>query len=142
VARAAAYDPATDTWSRLAAPPLGALRYGGTGAWDGRELLVVGNASATRHDAYAYDPAANRWRRLARPPHGLVPQQAIWTGNRLIVLGGDEVTRAFAYDPKVDRWAALPRPALRGPGQDVATWTGRELIVQNSAGATAYGPSD
>ena len=139
MARAASYDPATDTWSRLTAPPPGALRYGGAAAWDGRELLVVGNASATRHNAYAYDPAANHWRRLARPPRGLVPEHAIWTGSRLIVLGGDEVTRAFAYDPKRDRWTALPSPSLQGPGQDVATWTGRELILWNGTGATAYG---
>ncbi len=139
LARAAAYDPATDTWSRLAAPPPGALRYGGAAAWDGHELLVVGNASATKHDAYAYDLAANRWRRLARPPRGLVPEQAVWAGSRLIVLGGDEVTRAFAYDPKLDSWAALPRLPLQGPGQDVATWTGREVILWNGSGATAYG---
>ena len=139
MARAAAYDPATDTWSRVAAPPPGALRYGGTGAWDGHELLVVGNASATRHDAYAYDPAANSWRRLSRPPRGLVPEQAIWSGSRLIVLGGDEATRAFAYDPERDRWTALPHLPLQGPGQNVATWTGRELIVWNGAGAASYG---
>lgn len=140
VARAAAYDPATDTWSRVAAPPPGALRYGGAGAWDGRELLVLGNESATKRVALAYDPAADRWRRLAPPPRGLTPGEAFWTGTRLIVLGGDEVTRAFAYDPKRDRWTALPRPPLEGPGQNVATWTGRELIVWNSAGATAYRP--
>ena len=74
----------------------------------------MGNASAKRRDAYAYDPAANRWRRLARPPQGLVSQQAIWTGNRLVVLGGDEVTRAFAYDPKRDRWTSSAAPAARG----------------------------
>ncbi len=73
MARAASYDPATDTWSRLTAPPPGALRYGGAAAWDGRELLVVGNASATRHNAYAYDPAANQLAPAGAPTQGPGP---------------------------------------------------------------------
>ena len=36
-ARAAAYDPATDTWRRIARLPDSGLRFPGTAAWDGRE---------------------------------------------------------------------------------------------------------
>jgi hypothetical protein len=140
LARLASYDPATDTWRELAAPPAGALRYGGAAAWDGDELLVIGNESATKRVALAYDPSANRWRRLARPPHGLVPLQAFWTGSRMIVLGGGEATLAFAYDRKVDRWTALPRIPVQGPSQSAA-WTGRQLIVWGSAGGAALTPA-
>ena len=140
LARVAAYDPATDSWSRLAAPAPAALRYGGAAAWDGHELLVVGNESATKHVALAYDPSANRWRRLARPPEGLVPLQAFWTGSRLIVIGSDEVMRAFAYDPTADRWTALPRIPVQGPSQSAA-WTGRQLIVWGSAGGAVLTPA-
>jgi hypothetical protein len=139
-ARAAAYDPATDTWRRLAPPPSSALRYGGLAAWDGRELLVIGNASVVSHTALAYDPAADRWRRLARPPAGLTPFKTFWTGRRLLVLGGDEASRSFAYNPGTDRWVSLPRVPLQGPGQTGA-WTGHELIVWSSAdGATLTPP--
>ncbi len=135
-ARAAAYDPATDTWRRLAPPPSAALRYGGTAAWDGRELLVLGNASAVSHTLLAYTPAADRWRRLARPPAGLTPFKSFWTGRRLIVLGGDEASRSFAYDPRTDRWTRLPHGPLQSAGQTGA-WTGHELIVWSSADGAA-----
>src|SRR5439155_23735644 len=46
LARAAAYNPATDTWRRI--QPLPAPRGGATAVWDGREVLVVGGAPAPR----------------------------------------------------------------------------------------------
>ena len=139
LARAAAYDPATDTWRRLTPPPSSAVRYGGTAAWTGRELLVVGNASVVSHATLAYDPASNRWRRLARPPVGLIPLNAFWTGRRLLVLGGDEASRSFAFDPRANRWTRLPQAPLQGPGQ-TAAWTGHELIVWSSADGAILTP--
>src|SRR5262245_27721220 len=67
---AAAYDPATGTWRRIADPPAVAARGFGAAVWTGREMLVV---FAGRHDqgeraALAYDPARDSWRRLADPP--------------------------------------------------------------------------
>jgi hypothetical protein len=140
LARAAAYDPAGDSWKRLASPPGGALRYGGTAAWDGHELLVVGNASARSHNALAFDPSADRWRRLARPPRGLTPVGAFWTGSRLLVLSGGESLRTFAYDPRADRWTSLPAVPVQGSGQGAA-WAGRRLIVWSSAGGAAFVPA-
>lgn len=139
LARAAAYDPSTDTWRRLAPPPPSAVRYGGIAAWTGRELLVVGTASVVSHTTLAYDPASNRWRRLARPPAELTPLRAFWTGRRLLVLGGDEASRSFAYDPRADRWSRLPRVPLQSPGQ-TGVWTGHELIVWSSASGAALIP--
>ena len=40
LARAAAYDPETDTWRRIA--PLPEARGGAGAAWTGHEILVVG----------------------------------------------------------------------------------------------------
>jgi N-acetylneuraminic acid mutarotase len=140
LARAAAYDPATDTWQRLASPPPAALRYGGTAAWDGRELLVIGNRSAGSHAALAYNPATNSWRRLARPPAGLTPSEAFWTGRSLLVLGGDESIRGFAYDPKADRWTSLPSAPLQGSGETVA-WTGSQLIVWSNVNGAVFTPA-
>jgi hypothetical protein len=135
-ARAAAYDPKTDSWTRLAPPPSGVLRYGGAAAWTARELLVV-----ARHAALAYDPQANSWRRLARPPRALAPSQAFWTGRRLLVLGAGEAERLFAYDPKADRWTALPQVPVQG-SQQTAAWAGNRLIVFGNAGGASFSPGD
>jgi hypothetical protein len=139
-ARAAAYDPETDSWRRLASPPRQALRYGGVAAWDGHELLVVGNATATAQMALAYRPATNRWRRLARPPRNLIPVGASWTGSRLLVLGGGEALRAYSYDPKANRWTSLPRVPVQSSDQSVA-WTGSRLIFWGSAGGAVFTPA-
>jgi hypothetical protein len=135
-ARAAAYDPKIDSWTRLVAPPSGALRYGGVAAWDGHELLVVG-----RHVALAYDPQANSWRRLARPPRSLAAAQAFWTGRRLLVLGGGEAEHLFAYDPGSNRWTKLPPLPVQG-SQQTAAWTGSRLVVFGNAGGASFNPGD
>ena len=78
-ARAAAYNPATDTWRRIA--PLPELRQGATVVWDGRDVLVVGGVGAPRgakppapaRIGFAYNPATNRWRQLA--PMALRPHE-------------------------------------------------------------------
>jgi hypothetical protein len=138
-ARAAAYNPRTDTWRRLAAPPTSGFQLGSAAAWDSHELVVVG-AGADAQSTFTYDPATNRWHRRAAAPLGLRSASAFWTGSRLLVWGGGESTRAFAYDPRADRWSVLPTPPLQGSGQ-TAAWAGGRLIVWSSAGGAAFTPS-
>jgi N-acetylneuraminic acid mutarotase len=144
-ARAAAYDPRTDTWRRI--PPLPAWRGGANVVWDGREVLVVGgwaSPGAGRtpvpvKTAFAFDPAANRWRRLAPMPAGRSSAAAVWTGTRLLLWGGTmsaqsaalPVTpkRGLAYDPRADRWSVLPESPIAGRLGPTAVWTGRSMIV-------------
>jgi hypothetical protein len=139
LARAAAYNPETHTWRRLAPPPVSGFRPGSTAAWDGRDLVLVG-AGVHWRTVLAYRPATNRWRRLSPAPASLPAAQAHWTGSRLLVWGGAERARAFAYDPDSDRWSALPRPRLRGSEQ-AAVWTGSHLLVWSNAGGAALTPS-
>jgi hypothetical protein len=144
LARAAAYDPATDTWRRIAPLPERGLRFGGTAVWNGHELLVIG-AGPLAQGALAYDPGANRWRRLAPLPSGRVDPAAVWTGKRLLVWGlSPDPTAAhpggFAYDPTTDRWSSLPPAPVRGSGQTV-DWTGRQLILWGGVIGTPLGTS-
>src|SRR5207248_4760433 len=52
-------DPATDSWRRIAPLPASGRGFGGAAAWDGREVLVVGDGASARA-AFAYDPATNQ----------------------------------------------------------------------------------
>jgi len=135
LARAAAYDPESDTWRRIAPMPVHGLRFGGTAVWDGREVLVVG-AGRRGRSTFAYDPAENQWRRLAPLPAARLDAAAAWTGRRLLVWGtGDRrsiTSGAFAYDPSLDRWSPLPAAQVRGAGQ--VFWTGRRLLLWSDAG--------
>lgn len=138
LARAAAYDPAKDTWRRITALPASALGFGGAAAWDGHEVLIAGYGAGARA-ALAYDPATNERRALARMPFGLRVARAFWTGDRLVVWGGSETARGLAYDPRGNRWSELPAAPLSGFPAALG-WTGHSLIVGAGAHAAAFTP--
>jgi spore germination protein GerM len=139
LARAAAYNPATDKWRRIA--PVPAPRVGATAVWDGRELLVVGGGAVGGKQlpavGFAYNPRTNRWRRLPPMESGRAEAATVWTGRRLLVWGGGTgragslviPPHGLAYDPKANRWSPLPQAPLRGRLDPTAVWTGRALIV-------------
>ena len=146
LARAAAYNPVTDTWRRIA--PLPAVRSTANAVWDGREVLIVGGTGAPRARTgvpspaavgFAYNPGTNRWRRLPRMSAGRAGAAAVWTGKRLLIWGGTTSTpsgvklvtpnQGLAYDPKANRWSPLPGAPLLGRLDPTAVWTGRAMIV-------------
>ncbi len=140
LARAAAYNPQTNSWRRIALPPR--WRWGAPHVWDGHELLVVGGRAGAHRgtlqaDGIAYDPATDRWRRLSAMPSAREGGPAVWTGQRLLLWGGHRggghLTRqALAYDPAADRWSTLPSAPIRGRFTASAAWTGRDLVVWGS----------
>jgi hypothetical protein len=140
LARAAAYDPATNRWRRLASLP--APRAGANAVWDGHEVLVVGGRErgpSTAAVGFAFDPGTNRWRRLPRMETGRVGAAAVWTGKRLLVWGGETQSpgaaapnvpaHGLAFDPTASRWSALPPAPVLGRAGPFAVWTGRSLIL-------------
>jgi hypothetical protein len=139
LARAAAYDPTTDSWRRIAPLPASGRGFGGAAAWDGREVLVVGDGASARA-AFAYDPTTNRRWALSLMPFGLRNIRAFWTGHELLVWGGAEATRGLSYDPRTDRWAMLPAAPLGG-FPVALSWTGRSLIVASGVHVAAFTPT-
>ena len=99
VGGAAGYDPATDTWRRLADPPNGARRINALTVWTGAEMLVIGgdNPDGSLLVSYgeAYDPEMDTWRYTASPPIGFVSDRspAVWTGDELLCGPGTAVAR-------------------------------------------------
>jgi hypothetical protein len=92
----AAYDPATDTWRALPAPPVAGMSSEHA-VWTGDELVVVSSDRSA-----AYDPSADRWRRIADAPTGLAPP--VWTGEVILTMAPQEdgVSRLLRYDPRTD----------------------------------------
>jgi N-acetylneuraminic acid mutarotase len=135
LARAAAYDPQANTWRRIAPLPTAGVRFMGTAAWDGREVLVTATGAHAR-STYAYNPRTNRWRRLEPLPAPRLGATAIWTGKRLLVWGGQNLAASLpggrrdglVYEPLTNRWSAISKAPLRSSGSTVA-WTGRSLLV-------------
>jgi Kelch motif len=142
-ARAAAYNPTTNTWRRIAPLPGGDLRFTGSAVWDGHEVLVAGTGRSAR-SAYAFDPATNRWRTLAPLPARRIGAGAVWTGSRLFLWGGlnfagtKSLRDGVAYDPSHDRWSRIsPAPVREGVS---VVWSGRSMIVVDHAAAAAFTP--
>jgi hypothetical protein len=122
---AESYNPATDTWRKLAEPPATPSYCRRDAVWTGKEMLVWGC------NLLSYNPAANAWRRLPDPPtrHGIVA----WTGRELIGWGGgccgDVSDDGSAYNPETKTWRKLAPAPVGGQQSPVGAWTGHELVI-------------
>ncbi|PWU22862.1 MAG: hypothetical protein C5B48_09565 [Candidatus Rokuibacteriota bacterium] len=145
-ARAAAYDPATNMWRRIAPLPGTGLRFAGAGVWDGHEFLVAG-AGADGKSVLAYDPKTNLWRRLAPLPAPRVGATALWTGAGLVLWGGQNLgasrslSDGLAYDPTSDRWSSIAPAPIKARSGSAVAWTGRSLLVWGGEIGTPAGTS-
>jgi N-acetylneuraminic acid mutarotase len=125
--RVDAFDPATDSWTRLRDVPV-SVDHAAAASWRGR-LVVVGGYGADRQPlraAYSYD--GTRWRRLPPPPEERAAAAAAATADgRVWVVGGRTrsglASSALVLDLTTLRWRVVrgPRPrehlaatALRG----------------------------
>ena len=147
---AAAYNPATGRWRKIASMPR--REYGATAVWDGREILFIGGFQRLGTGPFArglaYNPSTNRWRLLPAMPFARAGFAAVWDGRQLLVWGGLTAkgvppAHGEAYTPASNRWTALPASPLRGRADPVAVWTGRQMIVWGGGAYTdgaAYTP--
>ena len=147
----AAYDPATDRWTPIAAAPL-AGRSGHSAVWMQDRMVVWGGAledGAATADGASYDPATDTWAPL--PPSPLEPRvshRTVATAQRMLVWGGsseaDEGGRYLAdgavYSPATNSWAPMaPFPQTRQtPARDTfsSVWTGTHMLVWGGFGRT------
>ena len=113
----AAFDSATRKWRSLPAAPVDVTVESTT--WTGHEILVWGSPSAAargsgRNVLLALDPTTWRWERLTAAP--IPPRtgaEVVWSGTRLIVIGGHggsvtALLNGATYDPRTNRWSTLP----------------------------------
>jgi hypothetical protein len=107
-----AYDPATDNWSQIAAPPYSSHLFWDVGLLeiDERLLLPLGHNSLVYDDAtdqmvrvasVIYDSATDRWESVVLPGDGNETQM-VWTGEEVLSWGGccwGAVTDAWRWRP-------------------------------------------
>lgn len=115
--RVDAYDPGTDSWSRLPDLPV-SVDHAAAASWRGR-VVVVGGYGADRRPlrtAFLYD--GSRWRRLpALPEERAAAAAAATSDGRLWVVGGRTsgglATRMLTLDLRTLRWGVRPGPRPR-----------------------------
>lgn len=94
------YDPATDEWSRRAAPGTVADRMLHTAVWTGETMLVWGGrqdaAVWLRGNGAEYEPTRRAWSPVpeADPRMPRMGHVAAWTGEELLIWGGFDNRRA------------------------------------------------
>lgn len=141
----ARYNPATDAWTAMTATGAPAGRYRHSTVWTGSEMIVWGGfyydpywGEDRAYDGARYDPAMDRWvaTDTYTAPSARGFHSAVWTGNEMIVFGGnglfDGDEGAARYDPALDTWSQIQTvnpdtPAARQFHS--AVWTGSEMIV-------------
>ena len=168
----AAYDPATGMWQRLppADAPANLPGYKvdengwslavatGTGrifawaVWAATKQISAQESQGTGgSDLFRYDESSHRWTVLTGWANAIrEPQEAFWTGTRLLVRGDQHIPGALGPGPlpEVSRWynpttgttTRLPPDALTAdhvPASQLSSaWTGDALWSLNAMGQT------
>jgi N-acetylneuraminic acid mutarotase len=141
-----AYDPATDSWTRLAPMPT-PRNHLGAAALDGRIHAVLGrsgdNFIMTTHEVY--DPATDSWSAGPSVPTGRSGVAVLAHGGRVYAFGGEvppigsATERTFddaeRFDPRANRWERLPPMPTARHGLGAAAVDGSIYLV--SGGPTA-----
>lgn len=96
------YDPATDSWTRLADLPFH-VNHHATAVYQ-NALYVFGPEDT----ALRYDPLSDAWTELAPMPENRYAAASAALGDHLYVIGGSGSTSdLLRYDPAADSWARL-----------------------------------
>lgn len=152
--KAAAFDPATDTWRELAPPPPGVITPVTGAVWTGSEMVVViaGIGGDAQQVVVIYDLATDTWREID-PGSTTIPDTSgvVWTGTEVAVVGFAQDDEAIAngegvadepvpgemvvalIDPASDTVRTLPWGPLGTRQGPAVAWTGSRIFVGGGA---------
>lgn len=104
------YDPATDSWKKLANGP--AARYNATLVAIGSKLYLYGGFTGSYlADTWEYDPATNQWKQLAACPNQRAEHTAVVINECMYVFGGTRgagyYNDVYFYNPATNTWTQL-----------------------------------
>lgn len=149
-----AFSPEQNSWRTEPIPADADQVYGLAMVWTGQEVLLWGyeyHTPDTPPVALRYDPATRAW---ATFPTGPLPfrelPSAVWTGDEMIVFGGDDYTISnspgsgdgAAFNPSNNTWRMLATSPLAEVREPLTTWTGSEMFVWGgsvAAGQATHG---
>jgi len=143
------YDPATDTWTTIAAIGSASPRTLHSAVWTGSEMIVWGGCSQSTEfcdmsTGGRYNPLTDSWVPTSNTgaAEARMEHTAIWTGERMIIWGGCSVGSqgnnactilrddGGVYDPATDTWQDLSTVgALTGRVGHRAVWADGIMVV-------------
>jgi N-acetylneuraminic acid mutarotase len=132
------YDPVSDTWTPTTGRGAPGPRYTHSAVWTGSRMViwggyihyVRGRAPYVWATGGQYDPATDSWTptSLVGVPYARAGHSAVWTGQYMVVWGGNFNRDGGRYDPVNDRWLPMSYGPQGRTGHS-AVWTGTEMIV-------------
>ena len=142
------YLPATDSWTGTTTINAPTNRTGHTAVWTGSEMIIWGGyyldtIPVARSTGAKYNPLADTWVATSdvNAPLGRYDHTAVWTGNEMILWGGDSYQEGTSfntgarYDPSADTWTSTDITNAPSARHDhVAVWTGSQMIVWGGYG--------
>ena len=144
----ARFNPSTNTWTETSWTNAPSAREWHSAVWTGTEMIVWGgcldgSCGATLNNGARYNPATNTWTAISTTgaPSGRYTHSAVWTGNEMIIWGGQPATNTGArYNPATNTWAPITlsgAPSARWA--HAGLWTGSEFLVWGGYnGTTAF----
>jgi hypothetical protein len=129
------------TWARMSEAPIaGRSSYV---ALDIGDATFIWAGDGEEPEGAIYRASDDTWTAVAPPPD-LAPRYrpaAVWTGDHVLIWGGNDDPKGYRYDPASDAWAVIPTAPI-DPGFPVGAWTGTEFIVVTGATeAAAWNPA-
>lgn len=137
-----ALDLSSETWTTVAAMPLGKERQYACGFTDGTNGFVFGGEAfgSDLNDLWMYSPSTNSWTaKASKPGNGVRGASYFVIGNIAYIVGGafttnDAINEVWAYDMSTNIWTQknnLPVTNWRGSGA-AANGKGYLLYGMNS----------
>lgn len=135
------YNPATDSWLPMNNVDAPSARAFHSAIWSGQEVMIWGGAvgylGVIFGDGKRYQPLLDSWTDISNvnSPSPREMHTAVWTGERMIVWGGDDFVPNFLndgslYSPSDDSWTAITtQGAPNARSRHTAVWTGTQMIV-------------
>lgn len=148
------YDPLTDVWTSTSTVKAPTPRYGHTAVWTGRYMIVWGGLPPTAliplKTGARYDPEHDTWKPIAKAgaPAARFSHTAVWTGQRMIVWGGQGTgfaleTTGGRYNPAKNTWQSVSKVGAPSPrAGHVAIWTGAHMVVWGGWDGNAHWPDN
>jgi N-acetylneuraminic acid mutarotase len=137
------YDPAANTWTELAPPPV-AHQYG-TGGFIGGRFYVTGGHLVTSRQLDIYDPATNTWTTGAPLPTRRWKAAGTALQAKLYVIGGIQlnpdgtpvsVRTTSVYDPATNSWTSQAQmPTARTDVAASVVWLNGQPRLEVVGGA-------
>lgn len=134
-----------DTW-RIEQPAPSTRRYH-TAVWTGSEMIIWGGVasldSAYLNTGGRYNPATDTWSPMSvtNAPKGRGWHTAVWTGEEMLVWGGQEGAQLYLntggrYRPATDTWVQVPTNQAPSPRRGhTAVWTAGKMVIWGGGAA-------